>query len=49
MDGTLVEAWEGPKSLQAKKYSRDEHLGPPTPNDRGSYPTISHRKAELSN
>lgn len=49
VDGTLVEAWAGHKSFQAKKSTGDEPLGPPAPPDGGSNPTINYRKEKRSN
>lgn len=47
VDGTLVEAWAGQKSFQAKKEARTKK-GPPSP-DGGSNPTVNFRKERRSN
>jgi hypothetical protein len=47
VDGTLIEAWAGQKSFQAK--NDDDHLKPPPPPDPGSNPTVNFREEKRSN
>ncbi len=47
VDGTMIEAWAGQKSFQAKKD--DDHLKPKPPQDPGSNPTVNYRKEKRSN
>jgi transposase len=47
VDGTLIEAWAGQKSFQAKKDAGT--LKPPPPQNPGSNPTINFRKEQRSN
>lgn len=47
VDGTLIEAWAGQKSFQAR--DNDDILKPPPPPDPGSNPTIDYRKQKRSN
>lgn len=47
VDGTLVEAWAGQKSFQAKKEAPTKN-GPPSP-EGGSNPTVNFRKEKRSN
>ena len=46
VDGTLIEAWAGHKSFQAKT---DDSLKPPPPPDPGSNPTVDFRKQKRRN
>jgi transposase len=47
VDGTLIEAWAGQKSFQAKKDARTLKL--PPPQDPGSNPTVNFRKEQRLN
>jgi transposase len=47
VDGTLIEAWAGQKSFQAKKDRQSRKL--PPPEDPGSNPTVNFRKEKRSN
>lgn len=47
VDGTLVEAWAGQKSFQAKKEATTPKL--PPPQDPGSNPTVNFRREKRSN
>jgi transposase len=47
VDGTLIEAWAGQKSFQAKKDGQSRKLPPPA--DPGSNPTVNFRKEKRSN
>ena len=47
VDGTLIEAWAGQKSFQAKKDRQGRKL--PPPEDPGSNPTVNFRKEKRSN
>jgi IS5 family transposase len=47
VDGTLIEAWAGQKSLQCKQAS-DDVLNPPPP-DPGNNPTVNFRKEQRKN
>jgi IS5 family transposase len=47
VDGTLIEAWAGQKSFQAKKDAGTLKL--PPPQNPGSNPTINFRKEQRSN
>jgi len=48
VDGTMIEAWAGQKSLQAKKDGED-HLKLPSPKDPSRNPTVDYRKQQRSN
>jgi transposase len=47
VDGTMIEAWAGQKSFQAKRD--DDNLKPKPPQDLGSNPTVNYRKEKRSN
>jgi transposase len=48
VDGTMIEAWAGQKSFQAKKHGEDCRK-PPPPKDPGRNPTVNYRKQRRSN
>lgn len=47
VDGTLIEAWAGQKSFQAKKNESDKQ--DPPPSEEGRNPTVNFRKQERRN